>query len=165
MKTIIFMVGLPRSGKTTLAKDLAARRGVPIVCPDAVRLALTGQEYRKESEKMVWGVVYTMIDALFLTGHSTIIFDACNMTEHGRRALRQLCDMSIYVVLKTSKEVCLKRTEDPGLAATIERMASYDDPVHSGEGYVFHRDNFTPHKLAMEIKKAISIESQSQISN
>ncbi len=40
-KTLIGMVGLPYSGKSTAAREL----GFPIVCPDAIRLALHGQRF------------------------------------------------------------------------------------------------------------------------
>lgn len=42
MKTLHMMVGLPRSGKSTVANGL----GFPIVEPDAIRRAVRGSHWR-----------------------------------------------------------------------------------------------------------------------
>ena len=70
------MVGLPRSGKTTRALEL----GYPIVCPDAIRLAIHGQAFIPEAEPVVWAHAKIMARALFLAGHNDVTIDATNTT-------------------------------------------------------------------------------------
>lgn len=48
--TLVLMVGLPRSGKSTIARS----GRVPIVSPDAIRLALHGQPFIASAEPTVW---------------------------------------------------------------------------------------------------------------
>ena len=79
-KTLIAMVGLPRSGKSTWAK----KAGHPIVSPDAIRLALHGQRFISEAEPFVWAIAKAMVRALFLAGHSAVILDATNNTRKRR---------------------------------------------------------------------------------
>jgi len=47
MKILILTVGLPRSGKSTWA----AKKGFPIVSPDAIRLAMHGMRKWRVSGK------------------------------------------------------------------------------------------------------------------
>jgi predicted kinase len=74
MNTLILTVGLPRSGKSTWAQ----KQGHPIVCPDAIRLALHGQTFVAQAEPLVWAMARYMVAALFLAGHTTVILDATN---------------------------------------------------------------------------------------
>ena len=48
-KQLILTVGLPRSGKTTWA----LAQGYPIVAPDAIRLAVTGQRYVELTDYLI----------------------------------------------------------------------------------------------------------------
>lgn len=80
MATLILTVGLPRSGKSTWARE----RGCPIVCPDSIRVALHGHSFLREAEPMVWAMAKYMVHALFLSGHETVILDATNVTEKSR---------------------------------------------------------------------------------
>jgi predicted kinase len=80
-KLLIVTVGLPRSGKSTWARE----QGFPIVCPDAIRLALHGQAFLTESETMVWAIAKYMVKSLFLAGHEEVILDATNTTKRRRR--------------------------------------------------------------------------------
>lgn len=45
MKKLILTIGLPRSGKSTWAKQ----QGCPVVNPDSIRLALHGKAYIQEA--------------------------------------------------------------------------------------------------------------------
>lgn len=69
MVRLLVTVGLPRSGKSTWAKQ----QGAPVVNPDAIRLALHGQAFLQEAEPLVWVMAKYMVEALFLAGHSTVI--------------------------------------------------------------------------------------------
>lgn len=125
-QVMIAMLGLPRSGKSTRAKELSLALSAPIVCPDDVRLTLHGQAFYPSAEPMVWGVVNTMISTLFRTGHQYIIVDACNRRRKYRDELRYCLPAGAEIrfeAMRVSKDICLSRTDAPGLREVIERMA------------------------------------------
>lgn len=70
-KTLHLMIGLPRSGKSTLASDL----GYPIVEPDAIRQVLHGTPFKPNMEHMVWAMAHLMVESLFEAGHTDVIVD------------------------------------------------------------------------------------------
>lgn len=79
-KTLIILVGLPFSGKTTKALSM----GCPIVSPDGVRLAIHGRNYCPEAEGLVWTMMRFFVLALFSAGHSHIILDGTNLKRRRR---------------------------------------------------------------------------------
>ncbi len=79
-KTLLVLVGLPFSGKSTKAREL----GYPIVAPDSVRLAIHGKNYCPQAEGLVWSIMRFMVDALFIAGHDYVILDGTN-TKRRRR--------------------------------------------------------------------------------
>lgn len=131
-RVLHMMVGLPRSGKSTKAKEL----GFPIVEPDAIRKALHGSMWRPEVEPMVWGIADTMVRALFLAGHNDVILDATNHTKE-RRAKWESVDWAVrYHVVETDEDVCVSRAIACGqdyLVPVIKRMAANFEPVGNCE--------------------------------
>jgi predicted kinase len=82
--TLICLVGLPRSGKTTIVKELMKQWRAPVVRRDDIRLALHGQRYQKLAEPFVKAISDVMIRALFLSGHEVIICDETNFSRAAR---------------------------------------------------------------------------------
>lgn len=122
MNELIMTVGLPRSGKSTWAR----RQGLPIVCPDAIRLAIHGQLFEPLAEGLVWAVAKIMVRALFLSGHERVILDATNTTDKRRREWKSDSWRRSYVVFATDIEACVHRAKSggrPELARVIVRMA------------------------------------------
>ena len=132
MKTLHIMVGLPRSGKSTVARAL----GYPIVEPDAIRRVLYETPFDNKNEMLVWGLTKTMVQVLFEAGHKDVVLDACNHT-HERRRLWYSEDWVIeFHVVNTTKEECIKRAKDLGqhyLVAPIERMHACYEQLEGGE--------------------------------
>lgn len=139
-RRLILMVGLPRSGKTTLA----LKYDFPIVSPDAIRFALHGETFLKEAEFMVWPMAILMVKALFAAGHAQVILDATNHTLKRRQFWYDAGDWEIgYVHATASKEDCIARARieealaDPpndfSLVPVIERMAEAWEDVTTGE--------------------------------
>jgi predicted kinase len=125
MNTLIVTVGLPRSGKSTWAKGT----GHPIVNPDAIRLAI----HYPPAEPLVWGLAHTMVDALFMAGHETVVIDATNVTEK-RRTEWQLPGVAVkFEIFSTLPSECIRRAKANGredLVPVIQRMArQWDLPV------------------------------------
>ena len=143
MNTLICTVGLPRSGKSTWARE----QGLPIVSPDAIRLACHARAYFAPFEHWTWAIAYTMVEALFQAGHETVIFDATNTTRKRRDALRLQGDtfgehpdmlgwQCQFIHFDTPAELCEERarsTGDEALIDVINRMADQFEPFQPEE--------------------------------
>jgi len=122
MNTLVLCVGLPRSGKSSWAKQ----QGHPVVNPDSIRLAIHGQAFLASAEPLVWSTAHLMVSALFIAGHTTVILDATNLTEQRRNEWVSPEWVRRYEVFQTPKEMCIARAVDGGreyLVPVIERMA------------------------------------------
>jgi predicted kinase len=131
-QTLICMVGLPRSGKSTWARTTPH----PIVNPDAIRLALHGQPYYPGAEGMVWAVTTLMVKALFGAGHKTVILDATNRTRGRRDVWRSKSWQTRFKVISTDVETCVARAEAQDrqdLVEVIHRMAKETEPLREDE--------------------------------
>lgn len=131
-KTLICTVGFPRSGKTTWAQSQA----YPIVCPDAIRLAIHGQRFIAEAEPFVWAVAKTMVRALFRAGHSIVVLDACNNTRKRRDEWRSKEWDVVFKVIPEDASTCMERAQSEGredLFAIIGRMAVEHEPLEGDE--------------------------------
>jgi predicted kinase len=123
---------LPRSGKTTWAKG----QGYPIVCPDAVRLALHGLRFVPLAEPLVWAIVKVMVRALFLAGHDIVIVDATNTTRKRRDDWQSKDWTTLFQVIGTPKDECIRRARainDEEIVPIIERQAEQFEPLESDE--------------------------------
>jgi predicted kinase len=109
---IYMMVGLPASGKSTVAKEIT-RNGFAriIVAPDVMR-ALRFGVYRignKEEEEEIMSSCRNLVKIYIEKGMSTI-FDATNLTKKSRRKLLSILDKKIEVMavfINTPLEQCL----------------------------------------------------------
>ncbi|MCK5611408.1 hypothetical protein KAR91_56580 [Candidatus Pacearchaeota archaeon] len=135
--TLILMMGLPRSGKTTLAKKISTDCGTaPIVNPDSVRLCLHGDRYIQSAEKFIWAIVDIMIRSLFMAGHKYVIVDGCHNTKKRRLEWAYGDWRILYAPVDTSREICLKRArdvDDQRIIPHIERMADNHEPLDEEE--------------------------------
>jgi predicted kinase len=119
--TLILTVGLPRSGKSTWAKS----QGLPIVSPDAIRLALHGQAFIATAEPIIWATAKLMVASLFQAGHETVILDACSHKKARRDEWadgRWQCKYAIFAAtlpLLNDRALASGREE---LLPVIERM-------------------------------------------
>ena len=124
--TLHCTIGLPRSGKTTWAKST----GFPVVCPDAIRLALHGQRYIQLAEPFVWAIAQAMVRALFLAGHEDVVLDACNNTEKRRGMWLSSDWKTIWKIFDTTEDECIRRARNVGdeeIVPVIQRMSLESD--------------------------------------
>jgi len=132
MNTLIVMMGLPRSGKSSWTKA----QGHPIVEPDAIRLAMHGQVYVQTAEPFVWATARTMVNALFISGHDTVIIDATHTRKHTRDSWKSEDYVTKIKLIDTPAHVCIQRAIETGqeyLESVIERMVSEWEPLEEDE--------------------------------
>ena len=136
-RMLMVLCGLPRSGKSTWARTT----GVPLVEPDAIRLAFHGRPYIKEAEEWIWCITRTMVKSLFYAGHSDVVIGGCNTalkhrsqwSDNGRLWYRMIC------VFDTPVDDCLQRARNdmrPELLSVIRTMDSAFERPQSFEGAV-----------------------------
>lgn len=129
--TLILTIGLPRSGKSTWARET----GCPIVNLDSIRLALHGQRYWGPAEPMISAHAHLMVSSLFLAGNQAVIMDSCNHT--ARRRTGWYCRedtpaqwMTVCHLIDTEEETCHERAiaeSDMDIRPVITRMAQQWD--------------------------------------
>ena len=149
-QTLIGLCGLPRSGKSTLAKWLSKKLSCPIVNPDSVRLAMHGKAFIPEAEPFVWATVGVMTRSLFLAGHQNVIVDATNTTRKRRDVWNAYRDMGFavgWVDVSTPQHACRERAESGGrhdLVKIIDDMAAKFEPLEFDEGRFVFPEEFNP---------------------
>ncbi len=129
MKTLIMMIGLPRSGKTTIS-NLLRDSGIPRICPDDLRAMVHGKPFLPQWESLVWGTAEIMVTDALRT-HDKVILDATNLLERNRGVWSRLLGIQFskseikYIYVDTPASVCIARAQQNNqdyLIPVIERM-------------------------------------------
>ena len=126
------MVGLPRSGKSTWAKE----QGYPVVSRDAIRLSLHGTPFLESAKDLVTFIEKHMVQSLFNSGHQVVIVDSCHVRNRDRIkwftwAMRNGIQ-TYFKELKTPYNECIQRaidTEQEYLVPVISRMNKNYEPL------------------------------------
>lgn len=132
---LICMMGLPRSGKSTVARALSRALGAPVVNRDAIRLAMHGQRYQKLAEDLVKALAKVMVRSLAMY-HDAVIVDETNL----KRATREFwCDVdweTSFLHVDTTMNVCRARARamgDDTIQPVIEKMFGYTELLGDDE--------------------------------
>jgi predicted kinase len=131
-RVLIATVGLPRSGKSTWARE----QTYPVVNPDAIRLALHGQRFYAPAEPLVWATAKIMVRALFGAGHRVVVLDATNASRARRDDWRSKEWGLFFKHIDTPAEVCLQRAvaeKDDEIIDVIHRMGREFVPLGDDE--------------------------------
>lgn len=115
-------VGLPRSGKSTMVKDM----GFPVMNPDTIRLIYHGERFLLEGELNVWDIAARVVDRFRTRGEENLFIDATN-TNAARRDFWLKNYSGKLEVLRTPVDVCIRRAIDTGqqdLIPVIKSMAA-----------------------------------------
>ena len=142
---IIGIIGLPRSGKSTLAAEFA-KRGFAVVSKDAIRLALHGQRYLAKAEVFVKDISRIQIESL-LSYDCNIVIDETNLTPEKRDLLVKTYGDIIWVNMTTPPEVCKKRAEETNQSDLLPIIDSMDkDLVFCTSSDSIHIQPYAPLK-------------------
>lgn len=115
MSKLFMMIGLPASGKSTIAKEIAKAEDAEIVSSDLIRKELFGSEEVQKDNGKVFELVHSRLVEGLKNGKN-MIFDATNIDYKKRRAflqsLKKLNVEKIAILVATSYEECLKRNSN-----------------------------------------------------
>ena len=133
---LICMMGLPRSGKSTKARELGEKLSAPVVNRDSIRTALHGQRFVAAAEDMVKAVAMIMVRHHFEYGYRVVIIDETNMKRSTRDFWSKGQWETSFLHINTSKEECIRRAKEFGddeIQPIIEKMAAYAEPLEADE--------------------------------
>ena len=140
MAKVYVMCGLPGSGKTTIARHIAADLDAVVISSDSIREELYGDESVQGNPSVVFNTLYNRAHAA-IDDNLSVILDATNVKKRDRaRVFQEFPDNEIAAfVINTPVEVCKQRNEERERVVpeyVIDRMAkSFEMPTHE-EGFV-----------------------------
>jgi len=123
---LYFMVGLPRSGKSTLVKTL--KKEIPnlvVVSGDKIRLAVYNQRFWAPGEATVHSVKQTMARTLLAEGYNVLIDDT-NTSWKSIETIWEIDASPKYIIVDTPPHECIERAEKSNqkdLVPVISRMS------------------------------------------
>lgn len=147
----IMMVGLPGSGKSTYAKELAGNINAKICSSDAIREELTGDINSQNNNEEVFKLLHKRIKERLVNGEN-VIYDATNINSKRRRAflseLKNIPCVKICIVIAVPFEECCRRNKNRERnipVDVIERMYKNWNTPYYFEGWdeiIIERDEY-----------------------
>ena len=121
--TFIMMIGLPGSGKSTIAKELAEIGDAKIFSSDEYRARLLGDENDQSKNELVFNTIHR--DLMFhLMQGSNCIFDATNITMKDRkRALEVVKNLAVNKIayfVNTPYRICILHDRDRSRSVGVD---------------------------------------------
>lgn len=132
---IIMLVGLPASGKSEWTNKFKKDNNFKRICPDKIRLELTGSEEDQSKNKEVFELAFERF-ADFLKDDKKVIIDATNYCKKNRAGWLKIAKKYgknvVAIVFRTPFDVCIDRNSRRNRTVpvhVIERMAkSWEEP-------------------------------------
>ena len=165
---LIVMVGLPGSGKSFIAKQLAeVNDDIVIVSSDAIREEFYGDANDQSHNDKVFRIVNKRLKE-GLMAEKKVILDATNISKKRRKAL--LRDLkypkSMAIVMAVPEYICKKRDEERDRHVgpdVINRMMKNWCPPHYSEGFNFISIVYDYDNSANFYNPILALESAVQI--
>lgn len=136
-KTLVLMVGYPRGGKTSRAKEIHRKLAgldlmVTIFNRDAYHHAIHGERYNPSFNLIITRTIRDSVKAAFWYGYDVVIIDACHTERKYCRPWEKIAEENgweiKYEALDTSMEECIRRAgDDEDLVEVITRQAEKAD--------------------------------------
>lgn len=114
MKKLILLVGIPASGKSTLAKKLIAK-GFTCLNADTIRKELWGDPMDQREPEKVFGILYQHLEEC-LSKDMDVVVDNTNLNKKQRKPILDRArkfgytDIQLWL-LDVPLDVCLERNE------------------------------------------------------
>ena len=139
------MVGLPASGKSTYAQEIAKKSNAIVLSSDAIRWELFGDETDQDHNQKVFQELHKRAKEWLCAGRD-VIYDATNISSKRRRAflneLKKVGCIKNCVIIATPYEQCLENNRNRARQVpewVIEKMYRKWQTPHWFEGW----DNVT----------------------
>ncbi len=112
MVKFYMMIGLPASGKSTIAKEIAKKENAVIISTDDLRQELLNDVNSQENNNLIFGEAERRLKANIEAGRN-VIFDATNINYKKRRdwlnRFNKYAVKKIGILVATPYEECLER--------------------------------------------------------
>lgn len=113
MPNLIFMYGFPASGKTTYARNLAAKsENTVYLAADEIRRELYGSQDHFGDAEEIYQILLQRMQDYIIAGHN-VVYDACNLYKQFRMdyldpiAKANIQCQKTIICMATPKETCL----------------------------------------------------------
>lgn len=151
MSKLMIMIGLPRSGKSTLAKEMQSKAkqlhgdNYTILSADTIRMELNGVKTPQKNEREVWNLFYKRYEQYLAEGRD-IIIDNTNVGGFYREGLLSHVNKTphtytiIAVVMDTPLEVIYERASKENFPTRVinNMLRNYTSPrVSEGFDVIF----------------------------
>ena len=146
-RVLIMMIGVPGSGKTTIAERITKEYNIPVVSSDKIREELYGKEEIQGRSQEVFEKVYEHVN-FFLECYGVCILDATNVVKKNRinAILKTLPDEIVYILADEDLNLAKERNHSRERVVpneVIDRMNRQLQKNYPHEGeiknlYIFH---------------------------
>ena len=133
MKRIILLIGLPSSGKSTLAKKLVAK-GFTSLCADDIRAEIYGEAIIQGDPQEVFKIFFERLDGELAAGNNLVV-DNTNLNPKHREPILAKARAANYDdiqlwMLDTPLAVCLKRNSERARVVPNTVIENYHTELH-----------------------------------
>ena len=115
MNKLFVMVGIPGSGKSKIAEDIAEKYNAVIVSTDEIRGEIYGDPSIQGDGAKIFGIAYFVMNQELANGHN-VIFDATSVTKRARKnilnhvVVKPVEKTAVFV--NTDLEICKRRNKE-----------------------------------------------------